>query len=183
MFNKVEEAKVAREVLDFAGVSVEQFCDIEAASDRQRDFALDLMIKAVERGWTYVNHWYPHIKQDVRFARALVCACMEHRQSAWWCKKKSTWQFGNVVSELGAEIKRFLDEEPEAEDDGSSSAEEKIIDFGVRQGLKISECSPEYLRWAASHEAAYGPDHKWVSIEAKKLLESRKEVQETKKAA
>ncbi len=69
-----------------------------------------------------------------------------------------------------------------AEDQGSSPAE-KVIDFGVCEGMKLSECSEQYLRWAAAHTDVYSAEHKWVSIEAKKILASRKEAQETKKAA
>ena len=72
-------------------------------------------------------------------------------------------------------------EEPNAEDNGSSSAEEKVIDFGVCQGMRLSECRDEYLKWAAAHKDVHGADHKWVSIEAKKILDFAKRSRKARK--
>lgn len=136
LVQKAGEAKVCNEVLALAGIDSDVFCEIDAASEKQRSFALDLMIKAVARCWNTVEIRYPHIKQDSHFARALVRACMEHRHAAWWCKRKSDWQIGNPFLELGADVKRFLDEESKAEDDGSSSAKT------VRKSRKAKALSP-----------------------------------------
>lgn len=59
----------------------------------------------------------------------------------------------------------------------------RIIDFGVNEGKRLSECSEEYLRWAASHLEVFGADRRWVSLGAKAILGARQAQREAKKAA
>jgi len=59
----------------------------------------------------------------------------------------------------------------------------RVLDFGVNEGKKLSDCSEKYLKWAASHLEVFGADHRWVSLAAKAILEARQPQQEIKKAA
>ena len=52
---------------------------------------------------------------------------------------------------------------------------EKIIETGKYKGQRLSECPKEYHVWAAAHTECYSECHRWVSRDAKKLLEGPKE--------
>lgn len=104
MFNKIEESKVAKEVLDMADVSVERFCEIEAVSEKQKSFGLDMRIKAVTNAWNTAN---PAAK-DARFAKALIKACMSHKEAKWWCDNERHFLTGmSTLRLLNPDIQKF----------------------------------------------------------------------------
>lgn len=81
---KDENCQAVREVLDLVGISFEDFCEIEAVSEKQKAFGLDMRIKALAGAWNTAN---PAAK-DARFVKALVKACMEHKEAKWWCSNE-----------------------------------------------------------------------------------------------
>ena len=102
---QLEAYKVANEVLELAGTTVEQFCEIKAASDKQRDFANDLKVQAVESAWKMIRPEY----HNQKFAQALVAAVLDHQEARFWCDRPSQWAF-SAMHLLKDDFKKHLGE-------------------------------------------------------------------------
>lgn len=101
---KNENCRTAQEVLAFTEISFEQFCEIEAVSEKQEKFGLDMRIKALANAWNTAN---PAAK-DARFAKALVKACMEHKEAKWWCGNERHFISGmSTLHLLNPDIMKF----------------------------------------------------------------------------
>jgi hypothetical protein len=101
---KGENRQTTQEVLSLTDVSFEQFCEIEAVSEKQKSFGLDMRIKALANAWNTAN---PAAK-DVRFASALVKACMSHKEAKWWCDNESHFLTGmGTLRLLNPDIMKF----------------------------------------------------------------------------
>jgi hypothetical protein len=49
----------------------------------------------------------------------------------------------------------------------------RIIESGKHKGKILADCPKEYIEWAAKHEGNFARRNKWVSRDAKILLERR----------
>ena len=49
----------------------------------------------------------------------------------------------------------------------------RIIESGKHKGKILADCPREYIEWAAKHEGNFARRNKWVSRDAKILLERR----------
>jgi ribosomal protein S18 acetylase RimI-like enzyme len=107
----MEHAHEASAILDLAGISIEDFCQIEAVGEKQRNFANDLKIAAL------ASIWRQGIKEEYRnqrFARALVRAILDHQDARFWCDQSVSWQNGvSALALLKSDFKRHLAEEAE----------------------------------------------------------------------
>lgn len=102
MQEKIREAKIARTVLDLAGLDVETaLVTIEAVSDAQRNFAGDVRLHAVAQMWSEdIDAEY----QTPAMAKAIFAAVNRHVAAKFWLDNKNA-TFAHLLSDdIDAEL-------------------------------------------------------------------------------
>ena len=105
MFDPTYDA-TARDLLALANVRPEQFCEIEAKSDSQRNFANDMKIKALVVIWEALKEE----KKTVAYASALVQAIRDKKDARFWLNDQNAWSFPrSAIAPLREGIKKNLE--------------------------------------------------------------------------
>jgi hypothetical protein len=102
---KISDAKVARQVVDLAGLSVDTaLVTLDAKSDEQKNYAGDVRLYAIAQMWSSdIEKEY----QTSAMAKAVIAACNRHQDARFWLDNKDR-QF---VELLGDDIEAELGEE------------------------------------------------------------------------